>query len=249
MTRRNLIVGAVIFVAAAGFSGPLLSQTRSAKASPGSAAVHRRIEALSVQRRERVERQRAQEMKQAEQQAREQSWQQTFKEALDVTDAQWAIIMPKLKRVDDLKKETRSAVLIKNAQWVTTMETKRSAPGASTAGPSVPPAETTRHYEDWQWMKPWVRTTAQKAGDGASGVGWGFGFDETKLTRAQKACDELVALFDRADATDEQKVEKMNALRQARQDAARQLAQARRELREVLTVRQEATLFLLGLLD
>ena len=51
------------------------------------------------------------------------------------------------------------------------------------------------------------------------------------------------------DATDEQKLEKMNALRQARQQAAKELAAAQQQLREALRLRQQATLVMTGLLN
>jgi hypothetical protein len=230
MIRRNLIVGTIILVAVAAFSGPSLSQTQRTKPYSRSEAIRKRIEKLNVERSERVRRQREQAIKQAKEQAMERAWQRTYREMLEATDAQWAVIMPKLKRVCDLQREAGTAVTIKNAQWVTTTETsKRKVPAANITASNTPATRTTRRYEDWRWVKPWEQ--------------------QTEVTRAQKACDELVALFRSADATDEQKAEKMSALRQARQDAARRLGPARRELREALTLRQEAILVLIGLLD
>jgi len=128
-------------------------------------------------------------------------------------------------KVDDLQEEAKVAVRIKDAREVIATEMLR----AGKAGSSTPVTTTTRSYEDWSYTKSWER--------------------ETDLTRGQKACDELVALLRAGDATDEQKAEKMNALRRARQQAAKELAAAQQELRKVLSLRQQATLVMTGLLD
>jgi len=164
---------------------------------------------------------RAEAMKQSMQQAREQS----LREALKVRDAQWPVIRSKLMKVDDLQEEAKVAVTIKDAREVIATETLR----AGKAGSSTPVTTTTRSYEDWRYAKSWGQ--------------------QAKLTRGQKACDELIALLEADNATDEQKLEKMNALRQARQHAAKELAAAQQELRKVLSLRQQATLVMTGLLN
>ena len=128
-------------------------------------------------------------------------------------------------KVDDLQEEANTAVGIKDAREVTSTETLR----AGKAGSSTPVITTTRSYEDWRYTKSWEQ--------------------ETELTRGQKACDELVVLLEADDATDEQKAEKMNALRQARQQAAKELAAAQQDLRKVLSLRQQARLVMTGLLN
>jgi len=128
-------------------------------------------------------------------------------------------------RVDALQEEANVAVGIKDAREATSTETLR----AGKAGSSTPVTTTTHSYEDWRYTKSWE--------------------GETEHTRAQRACDELVALLEADDATDEQKAEKMNALRQARQQAAKELAAAQQELRKVLSLRQQATLVMTGLLN
>jgi len=65
----------------------------------------------------------------------------------------------------------------------------------------------------------------------------------------QKATDELEAtLADEAAGSDVIR-QKLTALRAAREKAQQQLDAARKELREVVTLRQEAQLVLMGLLD
>ena len=192
---------------------------------PRSQAMFERQAKLRAEQREKSRQMRKQAMEEAMKESRQQAREQSFREVLQAGDAQWQIIMPKVMKVDDLQKETRVAVEIKDARWVTTTETSRG----NRAGSSTPATTTTRSYEDWRYSKSWEK--------------------ETELTRGQKACDELVALFDRGDATDEQKAEKMNALRQARQEAEKELVAAQQELRKSLNLRQEATLIMMGLLN
>ncbi|MEA3225228.1 MAG: hypothetical protein U9Q07_04695 [Planctomycetota bacterium] len=230
MTRKMIILGTAILLAAAMFSGPSLSQTRRTTPRLSSEEVHRRHLEWATKRREKFKQMREQAIAEAMKQARRQTTEQSFREALKASDAQWPIILPKLMKVDDLQEEIKVAVRIKDAQWVTTTETLRGNRGASNAGTSnTPVTNTTRHYEDWRYTKSWER--------------------ETELTKAQKACDELVALFDSGEATDEQKREKMNALRQIRREAAEELTAAQQELRKALSLRQEATLVMMGLLN
>jgi len=70
-----------------------------------------------------------------------------------------------------------------------------------------------------------------------------------EVSPVQKATDELEAtLADEAAGSDVIR-QKLTALRAAREKAQQQLDAARKELREVVTLRQEAQLVLMGLLD
>jgi len=219
------MLGAMILLAAVVLSGPSLSQTQGTAPRSRSEAIRKRQEMLSAKRMERLKRVREQAMAESMKQSMQQATEQSFREALQAGDAQWRIILPKLTRVNDLRKEARVAVGIRNARWVTTTETSRG----NRAGSSTPVTNTTRSYEDWSYTKSWEQ--------------------ETKHTRAQRACDELVALLEADDATDEQKAEKMNALRQVRREATEELAAAQQQLRKVLSLRQQATLVMTGLLN
>ena len=69
------------------------------------------------------------------------------------------------------------------------------------------------------------------------------------VSEVQKASDELRALLGSESATPEQVKAKLTALREARAAARQKLAQARADLQQVLTVKQEARLVLMGLLE
>ena len=220
-----MMLVAMILLAAARLSGPSLSQTQRTGPRSSSEEVHRRHLEWAAERREKSRQMRKQAMAEAMKKSRQQTREQSLREALKARDAQWPVIRSKLMKVDDLQEEAKVAVRIKDAREVIATEMLR----AGKAGSSTPVTTTTRSYEDWSYTKSWER--------------------ETDLTRGQKACDELVALLRAGDATDEQKAEKMNALRRARQQAAKELAAAQQELRKVLSLRQQATLVMTGLLD
>jgi len=73
--------------------------------------------------------------------------------------------------------------------------------------------------------------------------------DAPKLSDSQKATQELQKLLEDEDAKSAAIKEKLAALRKAREKAKKELAAAQKDLREVVTVRQEAHLVLMGMLD
>ena len=72
---------------------------------------------------------------------------------------------------------------------------------------------------------------------------------DRRQTKGEKICQELYALLENMNSHPEAIRQKTLELRQARASARKQLAQAQKELREVLTLRQQARLVLMGLLD
>lgn len=162
--------------------------------------------------------------------AKAQAFDQALREALAPTAAQWRMIEPKLKKVRELRDHAEVAVTIKNGLWITTTETLRGDRAVAAGGkPNEPLTTTTREFEDWSYSRPWE--------------------SKTRLLGAKQACDELVRLIESGGATDEQKRAKMDVLRRAKQKAAKELALAQDELKKVLSLRQQTTLFLMGWLD
>ena len=70
-----------------------------------------------------------------------------------------------------------------------------------------------------------------------------------RQSEGQRICQELQVLLDNMNSSPEAIKQKVLELQRARARAKKQLAQARKELREVLTLRQQARLCLMGLLD
>jgi hypothetical protein len=70
-----------------------------------------------------------------------------------------------------------------------------------------------------------------------------------ELTEVEKIQEELQTLLENTTATPEQIKQQVTKLRASREKAKQELAKAQQDLRQVLTVRQEAQLVLMGMLD
>lgn len=116
--------------------------------------------------------------------------------------------------------------------------------------------------EEWQVLEPRVdkvqtlsRQASMRRGmGGAMGGRRGRGGPEApaetrELSGPEKAVQELQTTLDNTEAKPEEIKAKLTALREAREKAKQELAEAQEALREVVTLRQEAQLVLMGLLD
>ncbi|OHB76242.1 MAG: hypothetical protein A2Z25_05930 [Planctomycetes bacterium RBG_16_55_9] len=83
-------------------------------------------------------------------------------------------------------------------------------------------------------------------GDRPGGRGMGTNRELTEVDKIQEA---LQTTLDNTSATPDQIKQELTKLRAAREKAKQELAKAQQDLRQVLTVRQEATLVLMGMLD
>ena len=70
-----------------------------------------------------------------------------------------------------------------------------------------------------------------------------------ELTEVEQIQEELQTTLNNTAATPDAIKQQLTKLRAAREKAKQELAKAQQELRQVLTVRQEATLVLMGMLD
>lgn len=105
-----------------------------------------------------------------------------------------------------------------------------SAVGVSLVSDRARGAGARANVPVWQWNRPWEG----KAPD--------------ELTEAQRLAKQLIALVERNSTTPQAFRLKMDALRKARTEESeieKQLTETRRELREMLTPRQEAVLALM----
>ena len=75
------------------------------------------------------------------------------------------------------------------------------------------------------------------------------GQPDRELTPVEKAGDQLRTTLEDESASPEQIKNELTALRTAREKAKQQLGAAQQELRQILTLRQEAQLVLMGLLN
>src|SRR5205823_13756957 len=85
-------------------------------------------------------------------------------------------------------------------------------------------------------------------GGGAAGGGGG-GADQAPTTAVGKASADLRTTLDNKDSAPETIAKKLAALREAREKAHKDVADAQKELKEILTQRQEAVLVINGMLE
>ncbi len=109
--------------------------------------------------------------------------------------------------------------------------------------------------EEWTALKPKVekvftaRTAASVRTFGRGGRGGGQGQDTAPTTEVGKAAAALRTTLAEENAKPEDIKAKLAALRTARDKANADLAKAQQELKEVLSVKQEAVAVLNGLID
>ena len=120
--------------------------------------------------------------------------------------------------------------------------------------------------EEWKVIEPLYTkvTELQRNTRGRGGFGMRGGFggrggrnrggmgapdQNAEPTALEKAQQDLSTLLENDSATPEQIKAKLTALRQARDKARQELAQAQENLRKVLSLKQEAQLVLMGTLD
>jgi hypothetical protein len=247
MTKRRIVFMLVLCFSMALLTVQAISQTRSSRAS--TAERKREIEKSREEARsERERKKREWEKRSAERKRRDaekakeaakagrgpsispQQRLKRFREeaaerskeflrekwALGATPDKWTLIKAKLEEVRWLKEQANSTIRVLLAGSI------GSAPGRKTGAGTTAPL--------WQWDDPWK------------------GKPPDEMTEAQRLAKQLVALMGRNSTTPEAFRLKMDALRKARSEEAeprRQLSEVQRELREMLTPRQEAALALM----
>jgi len=109
--------------------------------------------------------------------------------------------------------------------------------------------------DEWKVLSPKIEKlmTAQRdaraGGGGFRGRGGGGGGDNQPTTPVAKASADLRTALDNKDTPAEDIAKKLAALREARDKARADLAAVQKELKEVLTQRQEAVLVTMGMLE
>lgn len=88
-----------------------------------------------------------------------------------------------------------------------------------------------------------------RGGPGGGGGGGGGGADQAPTTAVGKASADLRTTLDNKDAAPETIAKKLATLREAREKARKDVGDAQKELKEILTQRQEAVLVINGMLE
>jgi hypothetical protein len=111
--------------------------------------------------------------------------------------------------------------------------------------------------DEWKVLSPKIEKlmTAQRdartfgGGFGRRPGGGGGGADNQPQTPVAKASAELRTVLENKDTAPEDIAKKLAALREAREKARADLAAVQKELKDVLTQRQEAVLVTMGMLE
>ncbi|UCD50683.1 MAG: hypothetical protein JSW27_24570 [Phycisphaerales bacterium] len=148
-----------------------------------------------------------------------QMMEERLKEQLGTTDAEWQVIGPRLTKVMNLSRETQMG-----GGMARMFMRGRRGQGGPMGGPPQGAAQEGERR-------------------GRRGP---FGMEETAVS---KASDALQTTLENASASPEEIKAKLTALRTAKEKARQELATAQKELREVLSLRQEAQLVLMGMLN
>ena len=111
--------------------------------------------------------------------------------------------------------------------------------------------------DEWKVLQPKIEKLMNAQRDtrgtggfrGRPGGGGGGGGDNQPTTAVGKASADLRTALDNKDTAPEEIAKKLAALREARDKARADLAAVQKELKEVLTQRQEAVLVTMGMLE
>jgi len=238
MTKRRIILVSVVFFSIAVFTVRTLPQTRSS---------NRTIKPPDAERlRNMTEEERKREFAKWRRQ-RKSEIAQKKKELAKVGRGPLIDRKQRAKELQEKAAESRKEFLMEKSllgateeQWKLIKaklekvrqlrEQARSTVGMFLAGGSSD-SGTSANVPAWQWKRPWK----DKA--------------PSELTEAQRLAKELIALVERMNTTPQAFRRKMAALRKARSEQAefkRQLSEARRELCDILTTRQETALVLMN---
>ena len=158
-----------------------------------------------------------------------------MKQALGVNDQQWKFIKPKLDKVKACRE--RSTVSIGPPFSSNFVSTSSQQGGGSSGGFQV---QFGGGGGGSNMITPGSSFQSQSSFQNQSNRG---------ETPGERICRQLDALLNDMNSSPEAIRQKTLELQQARANARKQLAQAQKELREALTLRQQARLVLMGILD
>lgn len=197
------------------------------------------------------------------------------RQAIGATEEQWKIIEPRFKKVQAVGSKSSMSIgqIIYGGSAASSSGGSSSARGAGgyraagagggasggySAGATGARGRAGARVPSGRVRSPNRRTSApaSQRRDGQVRSSWNWAWSKPsqrkspdKLTKGEIICEELFDMAQSRRADPEKIRHKMAQLRQARQEAQGELAQARQELREVLTPRQEAKLILMRYLN
>ncbi len=151
----------------------------------------------------------------------QQMMQERMKEQLGISDDEWQVVGPRLTKVMTLSRE------VQMGPGMGRMFMGRNRPGGPQGGPQGAPGAN--------------NADRQRRPRGP--------FGQQQDTEMSKASEALQTTLENSASTADEIKAKLTAFRAAKEKARSELAAAQKELREVLTLRQEAQLVLMGMLN
>lgn len=245
MSIRKIILGLVVCLSLGVFAQQLMSQgTRSSGFSGGSGSMpsrgtrlrrmpgrpdFERMQGMSPEEKMQYFQQLAEEQRKAAEEQEAIAMQQT----LGVSDQQWKVIEPRLKKVKHYREQA----------FIGTKPPIQSNFSNFSTGPGGAQGFSSGFSGGFQFQ------------GGVGGPGGTFQSipgrqdSDGPMSDGEVLCEEIQRLLDDPQATPEQVSQKLDALRKEREKARRQWVAAQQQLRDVLDFRQQARLVLMGLLD
>jgi len=234
---------------------------------------------MNLQERQKAEREKwmAERQKEFEQRAKDRAngkddrRNETIRQALEMTEVQWNVVEPKINRIYFLRDQSQISIGVGGGAGgyaIGFASSSGSSGGYSTGGKGGYGSGTMVGYDSGSSSSSdsitistgtdkgdALKTQISSGGGGSGGggvrvlIGPLWRYADRELTKGEKSCERLKELLEDKNSEDEQIEQEIVVLCQARENAAKELSKARRELRELLTPRQQARLVLSGLLD
>ncbi|KPL24626.1 MAG: hypothetical protein AMJ75_03220 [Phycisphaerae bacterium SM1_79] len=218
MTKRRIVLALVICLSVAAFAGQSFYRTQGhPEGVPDWVIQAQRLDPNERQEYVASIMQKQRELREKE----EQQWRKQLEKQRQKERA---------KAQDEAMKHLSTGRRNSHTQRTGQDKDSNSTPANETTLPKD--AGTKETHRGSQYTFSWSRPSARKS--------------PSELTRGERVCEELLDLLEDQNATLEEIQQKVETLRDVRRDANRELAKARKELREVLNLDQEATLLTMG---
>jgi len=228
------------------------------------------FEEQSARRRASMEQWAAERQKEFEERAKDRAngkdarRNEFIKQAFEMTEEQWRVAEPKINRIYFLRDQSEIKIPIGGGGGgggasYSGGSASSSGGAASNSGRSSGGVSTGTHTAGG--YRTQSSSGGGSSGGGSSGGGSGGGgivsgwsgpiwrLADRELTEGEKICERLLVLLEDKNSKDEQLKQEVAALRRARENAAKELAEASQELDKMLTSRQQARSVLMGLLN
>ncbi|MFC1634018.1 hypothetical protein ACFL5Z_04190 [Planctomycetota bacterium] len=252
MATRKINFGFLVCFLIAVFVGQTLSQTRGYRRTKERSA-SRRLENMNrKQKQQALERHKQQLEQLKKQRGFSTSEKESMEQVLRATEEQWKAIKPKLNKVRKLKGRADVSIRLMSSSvggmsgviGGSSVGVKKGVGRGSMSGlgsnvelgegetvqkQGSTDGSTSRSF--WRWSRPSRHR----------------GFEN--LNEGEKICEELFRLLEDRNSELEEIRQKMEALQKFRQETKKELAIAQKELRQLVTPRQEAALVMMQLLD